>query len=169
MTELSEQSSATSERFATDAASHLIKANKYAFSLWAGSQNVLLDEMMFAGNELLERSLAETRIFNEVASKLAEAHSVRDLGTMYQECTKHKLDFIRRDTERLWKHPARVIDNTSKLVETWRQNERLLRLNGFGRAMTCLIVRSARYSRIRYARSDVRRLTSPADRKPGSF
>ena len=66
--------------------------------------------------------LRRQRIFNEFASKLAEAHSVKDLGTMYQECTKHQLDFIRRDTERLLKHTERVIDNTSKLVETWRQN-----------------------------------------------
>jgi hypothetical protein len=122
MTDVSEQNSATNEPLATDAASQLTKANKYAFSLWAGSQNVLLDEMMFAGNELLERAIAETRIFNEFISKLAEAHSVKDLGTMYQECTKHQLDFIRRDTERILKHSDRVIDNTSKLVETWRQN-----------------------------------------------
>jgi hypothetical protein len=122
MSDLSEQNSATNEPLASDAASQLTKANKYAFSLWAGSQNVLLDEMMFAGNELLERAIAETRIFNEFASKLAEAHSVKDLGTMYQECTKHQLDFIRRDTQRLFKHSDRVIDNTSKLVDTWRQN-----------------------------------------------
>ncbi len=41
---------------------------------------------------------------------------------MYQECARHQLDFIRRDTERLLKHSDRMIDNTSKLVETWRQN-----------------------------------------------
>jgi len=122
MTDVSEQSSATNEPLATDAASQLTKANKYAVSLWTGSQNVLLDEMMFAGNELLERTIAETRIFNEFVSKLAEAHSVKDLGQMYQECTKHQLEFIRRDTERLLKHSDRVIDNTSKLVETWRHN-----------------------------------------------
>ncbi|MES2195132.1 MAG: hypothetical protein V4517_11990 [Pseudomonadota bacterium] len=122
MTDVSEQSSATHEPLATDAASQLAKANKYAFSLWAGSQNVLLDEMMFAGNELLERAIAETRIFDEFVSKLAEAHSVKDLGKMYQDCTRHQLDFIRRDTERLLKHSDRMIDNTSKLVETWRQN-----------------------------------------------
>jgi len=122
MTDVSEQSSATNEPLATDAASQLTKANRYGFSLWAGSQNVLLDEMMFAGNEIIERVIAETRIFNEFVSKLAAAHSVKDLGTMYQECSKHQLDFIRRDTERLLKHSNRVIGNTSKLVETWRQN-----------------------------------------------
>ena len=72
------QSSATNEPLATDAGSQLAKANKYAFSLWAGSQNVLLDELMFAGNEWLERATAETKIFNEFISKLAEAHSVKD-------------------------------------------------------------------------------------------
>jgi hypothetical protein len=122
MTDVFEQSTATNEPLATDAASQLTKANKYGFSLWTGSQKVLLDEMTFAGNEIIERALAETRIFNEFVSKLAEVHSVKDLGTMYQECTKHQLDFIRRDTERLLKHSNRVIDNTSKLVETWRQN-----------------------------------------------
>lgn len=122
MSDASEQSSATIEPLGTDAGSQLAKANKYAFSLWAGSQNVLLDEMMFAGNEWLERATAETKIFNEFISKLAEAHSVKDLGKMYQECTKHQLDFVRRDTERLLKHSDRVVDNTSKLVETWRQN-----------------------------------------------
>ena len=122
MTDVSERSSATIEPLATDAASQLTRANKYVFSLWTGSQNVLLDEMMFAGNELLERAIAETRIFNEFISKLAEAHSVKGLGQMYQDCTKHQLEFILRDTERLLKHSERVVDNTSKLVETWRQN-----------------------------------------------
>ena len=87
-----------------------------------GAQNVLLDEMIFAGNEWLERAIAETRIFNEFVSKLAEARSVKDLGKMYQKCTKHQLDFIRRYTERILKRSDRMIDNTSKLVETWRQN-----------------------------------------------
>jgi Tfp pilus assembly protein PilN len=122
MTELSEQGAAKNEPLATDAASQLTKANRYAFSLLAGTRNVLLDEMLFAGNEFFDRTIAETKIFNEFLSRLAEAHSVKDVGSMYQECTRHQLDFIRRDTERLLKHSERVIDNTSKLVDTWRQN-----------------------------------------------
>jgi hypothetical protein len=122
MTDASAQSAAAYEPLATDAASQLIRAKRYAFSLLAGARNVFLDEMMFAGNEFLERAIEETRIYNELLSKLAEAHSVKDLRTMYQVCTKHQLEFIRRDTERLVKHSGRAIDNTSKLVETWRQN-----------------------------------------------
>jgi hypothetical protein len=117
MTELAEQ-----EQLATDAASQFTRANRYAFSFLNGARNVLLDEMLFAGTEFLDRAVAETKIFDEFLHKLAEAHSVKDYGTMYQECTRHQLDFIRRDTERLLKHSERVIDNTTKLVESWRQN-----------------------------------------------
>ena len=122
MTELSEKGATTNEQLATDAASQLTKANKYAFSFLVDARSVLLDEMMFAGNEFFQRAIAETKIFDEFISKLAEAHSIKDLGTMHQECTRHQLDFIRRDTERFLKHSERVIDNTAKLVETWRQN-----------------------------------------------
>jgi len=122
MTGLAEQGAATHEQLAADAASQLSKANRYAFSFLNGARNVLLDEILFAGNEFLERAVAETRIFDEFLHKLAEAHSVKDYGTMYQECTRHQFDFIRRDTDRLLKHGERVIDNTSKLVETLRRN-----------------------------------------------
>ncbi|MFY9953563.1 hypothetical protein [Bradyrhizobium sp.] len=110
------------EPLANDAASQLTKANKYALYCLADARNVMLDEMMFAGTEFLDRAMTETQLFNEFLSKMAEAHSVRDLGAMYRECSRHQVDFIRRDTERLLKHGERVIDNTSKLIETWRQN-----------------------------------------------
>ena len=80
MSDVSEQSSATNEPLATDADSQLAKANKYGFSLWAGSQKVLLDEMMFAGNEIVKRALEETRIFNESISKLRKPIQSRIWG-----------------------------------------------------------------------------------------
>jgi len=119
MTELSEQGAAANQ-LATDAGSQFTKASRYALSFLTGTGNTLFDEMLFVGNEFLDRAVAETKIYNEFMSKLAEAHSVKDIGTIYQECTRHQLDFISRDTERLLKHSQRVIDNTAKLVETWR-------------------------------------------------
>jgi hypothetical protein len=110
------------EPLANDVASQFTKANKFAFHCLADARNIMLDEMTFAGTEFLDRAMTETQLFNEFLSKMAEAHSVRDLGAMYRECSRHQVDFIRRDTERLLKHSERVIDNTSKLIETWRQN-----------------------------------------------
>ena len=122
MTELSEQGAAANQ-LATDAGSQFTKASRYTFSLLTGTGNTLFDDSrLLFGNEFLERAVAETTIYNEFMSKLAEAHSVKDIGTIYQECTRHQLDFISRDTERLLKHSQQVIDNTAKLVEDRRQN-----------------------------------------------
>jgi hypothetical protein len=122
MTVPSEPEAAKDESLAIDTGSQLARANRYAFSFLADTRSVLLDEMLFAGNEFLDRAITETQLFNEFISKMAGAHSLKDLGAMYQECSRHQLEFIRRDTERLLKHGEHIIDNTSKLAETWRPN-----------------------------------------------
>jgi len=122
MTMPSEPEAAKDESLAIDAGSQLARADRYVFSFLADARSVLLDEMLFAGNEFLDRAITETQLFNEFLSKMAGAHSLKDLGAMYHECSRHQLEFIRRDTERLLKHGEHIIDNTSKLVETWRQN-----------------------------------------------
>jgi hypothetical protein len=120
--EETEKSAANSEQQATDVDSQLIRANRYGFSLLSGARDVLLDEILFVGKEFFERVVAETTISNAFLAKLAEAHSVRDYSAVYQECIKHQLEFIRRDMERVLKHSERAIDNTARLVETWRGN-----------------------------------------------
>jgi len=47
---------------------------------------------------------------------MAGSHSVKDLKTMGQECAQHQLDFVRRDSERLFKHGERMIENFSNLL-----------------------------------------------------
>jgi hypothetical protein len=54
--------------------------------------------------------------------KMAGAHSVKDVKTMYQECGQHQLDFIRRDTERVFKHGERMIAATSNLINSRASN-----------------------------------------------
>jgi len=122
MAELLELKAAKHEPLASDAASQLTIVNRYALYYLADARNVMLEEMWFAGSELLNRTLTETHLFNEFVSKIAEAHSLRDVGAMYRECSRHQIEFIRRDTERLLKHSERVIDNTSKLLQSWKQN-----------------------------------------------
>jgi hypothetical protein len=120
MTVLSEREATSDEPLASDAASEIIKTERYALYCLADARNVMLDEMLFAGTEFLDRAVTEAQLFNEFLSKLAEAHSLKDLGAMYRECGRHQVEFIRRDTERLLKHGERVIDNTAKLLETLR-------------------------------------------------
>ena len=103
------------EQSAIDAAARLTKANQRALDFMMGAQRVMLGEMAFAGNELLERTKTEMHLFSEFVSKMAGSHSVRDLKTMYRECGQHQIDFIRRDSDRLFKHGERIIETTSNL------------------------------------------------------
>jgi hypothetical protein len=115
MTELSEQSAALVEQSVADTATRLTKANKNALDFLMGAQKVMLEELVFAGNEMLERTRTETHLLSEFVSKMAGSHSVKDLKTMSQECGQHQIDFIRRDSERLFKHSERMIEATAKL------------------------------------------------------
>jgi len=115
MTKLSEQSAALVEQSVTDTATRLTKANKNALDFLMGAQKVMLEEIAFAGNEMLERTRTETHLLSEFVSKMAGSHSVKDLKTMYEECGRHQIDFLRRDSERLFKHGERMIEATAKL------------------------------------------------------
>jgi len=115
MPEPSEPRTEIFEQSAADAAAKLTKANRRALDFMMGAQKVLLGEMVFAGNELLERSRTEMHLFSEFISKMAGSHSVKDLKTMGEECARHQIDFVRRDCERLFKHGERMIETTSNL------------------------------------------------------
>ncbi len=115
---LSENDAAMVEQSAAEAATRLTAANKHALDFMMGAQKLLLEEVVFAGNELLERSRSETHLLSEFVSKMAASHSVKDLKTMGQECAQHQLDFIRRDSERFFKHGERMIEATTNLLNS---------------------------------------------------
>jgi hypothetical protein len=122
MAELSQPHAELIEQSVTDATTRLTKANKNALEFLMGAQKLLLEEVMFAGNELLERSRTETHLLSEFVSKMAGSHSVKDLKAMGEECGQHQIDFIRRDSERLFKHGERMIEVTSNLLNSRSQN-----------------------------------------------
>jgi hypothetical protein len=122
MTQLSEQGAAIVEQSAVDAAARLTNVNKRALDFMMGAQKVLLEEMVFASNEMLERSRTEMHLLSEFVSKMAGSHSVKDIKTMGEECAQHQIDFLRRDSERLVKHGERMIEVTANLFNNRPQN-----------------------------------------------
>ena len=112
-----------SERVASDffpagatAEAEATKLNQSTLEFLFGAQKILFGEMVFLSDELVERARTETHLLSEFVTKMAGAHSVKDIRTMYQECGQHQLDFIRRDTERLFRHGERMIAATSNLI-----------------------------------------------------
>jgi len=122
MTALPEPATALVEQSAADAERRITKANRQALDFMCGAQKIMIEDMVFAGNEMLDRARAETHLLSEFVSKMAGSHSVKDLKTMWQECGQHQIDFIRRDCERLVKHGERMIEATSKLLSSRSQS-----------------------------------------------
>jgi len=116
MTELSEARARTAEQAATDSTTSLARADQHAMNLLFGAQYLILDEFVFVSNEMLDRAQTETHLFTEFVSKMAEAHSVKNIRTIWEECGRHQIDFIRRDSERLFRHGERMIEKMSNLL-----------------------------------------------------
>lgn len=115
MMEFSEARAGTTEQSAADATAKLAQASHRAMNFLFSAQRLMLDELVFVSNEMLDRTRTETRLFTEFASKLAQAHSLSNIRTMWEDCGRHQVDFIRRDSERFFEHGQRTIENIPKL------------------------------------------------------
>lgn len=122
MLEFYEPGAAIVEDSVANAVSRVTRANKRALNFMFGAQQRILEEMVFAGNEVLDRACTEMHLFTEFTSKMAAAHSVKDIKTMYEECGQHQIDFVRRDSERLFKHGRRMVEATSDLLNSQSQD-----------------------------------------------
>jgi hypothetical protein len=116
MSELSERAASGSFPAVANAEAEATKLNQGALEFMLGAQKIMYEELVFLGDEMMERTRTEMHLFTEFVAKMAGAHSVRDVRTMCQECGQHQLDFLRRDSERLFKHGERMIAATSNLI-----------------------------------------------------
>lgn len=118
MPEPSEVVAENPDQTAMEIETQVTTANKRVANFMFGAQKLMLEEFVFLGNEFLDRAKTEVHLFSEFVSKMAGAHSVKDIRTMYEECGKHQLEFIRRDCDRVFKNGERVIDAASNLFKS---------------------------------------------------
>jgi len=116
MAELSKRAASGSYQPTENAEAEATKLNQNALEFMFGAQRMMFEEFIFFTDEMLERTRTETHLFTEFVAKMAGAHSVKDVKTMCQECGQHQLDFLRRDSERLFRHGERLIATTSNLI-----------------------------------------------------
>ena len=95
--------------------------NKRALDFMLGVKKMMLEEAIFASNEIFDRVRAETQLLSEFSSKIAGVHSVDDLKTVCEECGQHQIDFVRQDSERIFKQGERIIEATTKLFNSQPQ------------------------------------------------
>jgi hypothetical protein len=118
MPELSEAVAASPEQATAEAATQMANANQRVATFIFGAQKLMLEELVFTSNAMVERAQTEMHLFSELASKMAGAHSIKDIRTMYEECSKHQIEFVRRDSDRLFRHGERLIEATSSLFKS---------------------------------------------------
>ena len=118
MPEPSETVAATQEQATTVVETQIAKANQRAANFVFGAQKLMLEELVFVSNELVERAQTEMHLFSEFVSKMAGAHSVKDVRAMYEECGKHQIEFVRRDCDRLARNGERLIEATANLFKS---------------------------------------------------
>ncbi|MCA6113875.1 hypothetical protein J6524_02885 [Bradyrhizobium sp. WSM 1738] len=116
MSGLSERAASRSSLATADAEAEATKLNQGALEFMLGAQKMMFEELVFLGDEMLERTWTEMHLFTEFVAKMAGAHSVKDIKTLCQECGQHQLDFFRRDSERLFRHGERMIAAMSNLI-----------------------------------------------------
>ena len=116
MAELSEKRTAAADPLAVEPTGPIGRTNKRILELLFGAQRMMFEEIVFATDEWLDRARTETHLIAEFVSKMAEAHSVKNLKVMYRECGQHQIDFIRRDCDRLFNHSRRMAESASNLV-----------------------------------------------------
>ena len=116
MAERSERAVSYSSQPVADGQAEANRLNQSALEFLFGAQKILFEEFIFFTDEMLERTRTETQLLTEFVTKMAGAHSVKDVKTMCEECGQHQLDFLRRDSERLFRHGERMIATTSNLI-----------------------------------------------------
>lgn len=116
MTELSERTASGLPLPTVNGELAAAELNRSALEFTLGAQQMMLQQLVFLGDEMLERTQTEMRLFTEFVSKMAGAHSVKAVKATYEECGQHQLDFLRRGTERLFRHGEQVIATTSNLI-----------------------------------------------------
>ena len=120
MTELPERNTSSSSQPAANGEAEASRLNQNALEFMFGAQRMMFEELIFFTDEMLERTRTEMHLFTEYVAKMASAHSVKDVKTMCQECGQHQLGFLRRDSERLFRHGERMIAITSNLISGHR-------------------------------------------------
>jgi hypothetical protein len=115
MTEFSQARLKTIEQPVADATEKLAKANERTADILFGVQRLVLDEVLFISNEMVDRTITEMHLFTEFVSKMAEAHSVKNVRTLWEECGQHQIDFMRRESERLFKRGERAAERAAAL------------------------------------------------------
>ena len=87
------------------------------------AQKAMAAEAFLNVSETADRFRSEVHLWNEMLSKMAAAQSIRDLAVAWQECSRHQIDFARRETDRMLDHGVHAIDLVAGLLKSGKRQD----------------------------------------------
>ena len=81
-----------------------------------GAQRLALCEIIRASQDALDYASSGVKITQDCISRIAGAHSVKDIATAVRDCGHRQLDLLQEDYEHLIAHCHEVFEVSSGLV-----------------------------------------------------
>jgi len=111
-------------RQAKDVSTQLTEIARRGTWLVFGAQRLALYEIIQAGQDFATHTRLSTNIIQEFLSKIAGAHSVKDIANLVRDCGHRQLDLIKDDYEHIFTHSHEIFEASSRLVLTAMRGER---------------------------------------------
>lgn len=97
-------------------ATPLAGATQRGLELMLTAQQAMFEEMIHTRDDAIEHALAQARVSAELISKIAGAHSVKDMVCVWRECSQHQMDTLAQDTERTMGHVRNWVERSFALA-----------------------------------------------------
>ncbi len=94
----------------------LAEATQRGLELMLAAQQAMFEEIIDTRNDALEHAMVQTRVSAELISKMAGAHSVKDMVCAWRECSQHQMDVLAQDTERTMGHVRNLVERSFALT-----------------------------------------------------
>jgi hypothetical protein len=116
MPDICHQANQTEAQHPNDVSSQLTEIASRGTRFALGAQRLALYEIVQANQDALEHARSGMNIAQEFVSKVAQAHSVKDLTAAFQNCGHEQMDRFHRSYEHFFTHGHEIFEASSGLV-----------------------------------------------------
>lgn len=99
-----------------DVSSQLTEIANRGTKLALGAQKLIIYEVIQTSQDALEQARSGMGITQEFISRIALAHSVKDLATAFRDCGHEQMDRLHRSYERSFAHGHEIFEVSAGLV-----------------------------------------------------
>ncbi|MBN8968828.1 MAG: hypothetical protein J0G95_10245 [Rhizobiales bacterium] len=88
----------------------LADATERGLELMLAAQQAMFEEIVHTRDDAIEHAMVQARVSAELISKIAGAHSVKDVVNAWSECSQHQIDVLTQDSQRAMGHLRNLVE-----------------------------------------------------------